>query len=100
MDVDPALVLLKYQGSFWAAAPKGKMTYGTPTYQEGRGLIMVTAVFAVVENVRRICQRWRKNDTNAKMQAGFVSTQLLNKLSHKVPVAQVFMEIERSSNPE
>ena len=54
MDVDLDLVLLKYQGSFWAAASRGKMTYGTTTYQEGR-LIMVTAVVAVVDNVRRVC---------------------------------------------
>ena len=42
----------------------------------------------------------KKNDTNAKMQVGFISTQLLNELSYKVPVAQVLKEIERFSNPE
>ena len=41
-----------------------------------------------------------KNDTNAKMQVGFISTQLLNKLSYKVPVAQVLKKIERFSNSE
>ena len=34
------------------------------------------------------------------VQVGFISTQLLNKLSYKVPVAQVLKEIERFSNPE
>ena len=41
-----------------------------------------------------------KNDTNAKMEVRFISTQLLNELSYKVPVAQVLKEIERFSNPE
>ena len=38
--------------------------------------------------------------THAKMQAGFICTQLLNELSLKVPVAQVLKEIERSLNHE
>ena len=41
----------------------------------------------------------KKNDTNAKMQVGFITLQLLNKFSYKVPVAQVLKEIERFSNP-
>ena len=35
MDANPALVLLKYQCSFWTATPKVTMTYGTTIYQEG-----------------------------------------------------------------
>ena len=42
----------------------------------------------------------KRKDTNTKMQVEFICTQFLNELSQKVRVAQVLMEIERSSNPE
>ncbi len=39
-----------------------------------------------------------KNDTNANTQVGFICIKLLNKLSLKVPVAQVLRTIEILSN--
>ena len=41
-----------------------------------------------------------RNDANANTQVGFICTQLLNKLSLKVPVAQVLRTIEILSNRE
>ena len=41
-----------------------------------------------------------KKHTNAQTEIGFIFIQLLNKLSLKVPVAQVLKTIERSLKPE
>ena len=41
-----------------------------------------------------------ENATNVNTQAGFISKQLLNKSSLKVPVPQVLKTIEIASNPE
>ena len=53
-------------------------------------------------NVRRqvLTVERKKTATNARPQVGFICAQLLNKLSKKVPVAQVLKEIERALKPE
>ena len=68
-------VITALLASFWAAAPRGTMTYGiTKALRKGRGLIIVTSVVAGVDNVRRV----EKNDTNANMLVGFICTKLHN----------------------
>ena len=42
----------------------------------------------------------KKKDTKAKMQVGFICTQILNEQSQQVLVAQLLKKIERVSNSE